>query len=138
MLYTRFTYRILLFHLLFWVLYSIINAYLWQTFDKTYNETTYFGLTRLPIKIAAVYINLLLLDIFFFRKKYAVFTIFCLLNLFLSGFVQTFISTSGNFNYQLFTQYSLPIYSVVLFSSIFIIIHQFFVKVGDRLRTQVE
>jgi hypothetical protein len=127
----RFTHRTFLFHLLFWVLYCISNAFLWQTFDKNYNETTYYGLTRLPLKIVTVYVNFFLLGQFFFKKKYVAFSVFFLLNLFLAGFIQTYISTSGIFNYQLFTQYSLPICSVVLFSSIFIVIHQFFVQAKE-------
>src|SRR5579872_7199742 len=100
----RFSQRTLFFHLLFWVLYFISNAFLWQTFDKNYNEYTYYGLTRLPLKIVAVYINYSLLGQFFFKKKYVAFFNFFLLNLFLTGLVQTYISTSGIFNYQVFTQ----------------------------------
>jgi len=134
----RFTHRILLFHLLFWVLYFISNAFLWQTFDRTYNDTTYYGLTRLPLKIVAVYVNFFLLGQFFFKKKYITFFFFFLLNLFLAGFVQTYISTSGVFNYQTFTQYSLPICSVVLFSSIFVVIHQFFVQVKEAKQLEID
>jgi two-component system LytT family sensor kinase len=134
----RFTHRILLFHLLFWVLYFISNAFLWQTFDRTYNDTTYYGLTRLPLKIVAVYVNFFLLGQFFFKKKYVAFFFFFLLNLFLAGFVQTYISTSGVFNYQTFTQYSLPICSVVLFSSIFVVIHQFFVQVKEAKQLEID
>ena len=134
----RFTHRILLFHLLFWVLYFISNAFLWQTFDRTYNDTTYYGLTRLPLKIVAVYVNFFLLGQFFFKKKYIAFFFFFLLNLFLAGFVQTYISTSGVFNYQTFTQYSLPICSVVLFSSIFVVIHQFFVQVKEAKQLEID
>ncbi|HLA57351.1 MAG TPA: histidine kinase, partial [Puia sp.] len=134
----RFTYKTLLFHLLFWVLYCISNAFLWQTFDKNYNEAPYYGLTRLPLKIASVYINLFLLGQFFFKKKYVTFFTFFLFNLLLAGFVQTYISTSGIFNYQLFTQYSLPICSVVLFSSIFVVIHQFFIQVKESKQLEID
>ena len=134
----RLSHRTLLIHLLFWVLYCISNAFLWETFDKTYNEATYYGLTRLPLKIVAVYINFLLLGQFFFKKKYVAFFTFFLLNLFLTGFAQTYISTSGIYNYQLFTQYSLPICSVVLFSSIFIVIHQFFVQVNESKQLEID
>ena len=61
-----------------------------------------------------------------------------LLNLFLAGFVQTYISTSGKFNYQVFTQFSLPICSVVLFSSIFVVIHQFFVQVKESKQLEID
>ena len=135
---TRFNQRIVLLHLLFWVLYCISNAFLWQTFDKNYNETTYYGLTRLPLKIAAVYFNIFLLRQFFFKKKYVAFFILFLVNLFLAGFIQSYISTSGAFNYQAFTQYSLPICSVVLFSSIFIVIHQFFVQVKESKQLEID
>ena len=134
----RFTQRTLLFHLLFWVLYCVSNAFVWQTFDKNYNETTYYGLTRLPLKISAVYINFFLLGQFFFKKKYVAFSVFFLLNLFLAGFIQTYISTSGIFNYQHFTQYSLPICSVVLFSSIFVVIHQFFIQVKESKQLEID
>ena len=134
----KFSHRTLLLHLLFWVLYCISNAFLWATFDKNYNETTYYGLTRLPLKIVAVYINFFLLGQFFFKKKYVAFFAFFLLNLFLTGFAQTYISTSGIFNYKLFTQYSLPICSVVLFSSVFVVIHQFFVQVKESKQLEID
>ena len=124
--------------MLFWVLYLISNAFLWQTFDKSYNETTYYGLTRLPVKIVAVYFNIFLLRQFFFKKKYVAFFIFFLANLFLAGFIQSYISTSGSFSYQAFTQYSLPICSVVLFSSTFIVIHQFFVQVKESRQLEID
>ncbi|HEY2347829.1 MAG TPA: hypothetical protein VGH64_02385, partial [Puia sp.] len=89
----RFNHRTLLLHLLFWVVYCIANAFLWQTFDKNYNEATYFGLTRLPLKITAVYINFFLLGQFLFKKKYIFFFSFFLMNLFLTSFIQTYIST---------------------------------------------
>src|ERR1700748_1142294 len=80
-----FNRRTFFYHLLFWVLYVAFNAYLWQTFDKNYNHTTLFGMTRLPIKIMAVYINYLLLVQFFFKKKYISFLFFFVLNLLLAG-----------------------------------------------------
>lgn len=134
----RLSPRIFLFHLLFWVLYFISNAFLWQTFDKHYNEATYYGLTRLPLKIAAVYINFFLLGQFFFKKKYVAFFALFLLNLFLTGFIQTYVSTGGIYDYQLFTQFSLPICSVVLFSSIFVVIHQFFVQVKESKQLEID
>jgi hypothetical protein len=111
---------------------------LWQTFDKNYNEATYYGLTRLPLKILAVYINFFLLGQFFFKKKYVAFFIFFLLNLFLAGFIQSYISTSGIFNYQHFTQYSLPICSVILFSSIIVVVHQFFIQVNESRQLEID
>ena len=134
----RFNRRTLLFHLLFWILYCISNAFLWQTFNRNYNESTLYGLTRLPLKVIAVYINFFLLGQFFFKKKYVAFFTFFTLNLFLAGFVQTYISTSGIFNYQIFTQYSLPICSVVLFSSIFVVIHQFFIQVKESKQLEID
>ena len=91
----RVSYRIILFHILFWLVYAVSNAYLWYTFDKTYNETTFYGLTRLPIKIIAVYINLFLLMQFFFKKRYIVFVCLFFLNLILTGLIQTYISAPG-------------------------------------------
>src|SRR6476619_2188767 len=114
MYFIRFNRRTFFFHLLFWVVYFLSNAYLWQTFDKTYNETTFYGLTRLPIKIIAVYINFYLLIQFFFKKRYFAFFSFFLLNLFIAYLVQTYISAPCVSNYQSFTQYSLPIYSIVI------------------------
>ena len=134
----RFNYKVILFHAGFWIIYFITNAYLWQTFNKTYNETTLFGLTRLPVKIIAVYINFYLLMRFFFQKKYFAFFIFFLLNLIVAGFIQTYISDANNFNYQNFTQYSLPICSVVIVSSIIIIVHQFFIKVNESKQMEIE
>ena len=134
----KFTRKTLLVHLVFWVLYFISNAFLWETFDKNYNEATYYGLTRLPLKITAVYINFFLLKQFFFQKKYVAFFFFFLLNLFSAGFIQTYISTSGIFTYKVFTQYSLPIASVVLFSSVFIVIHQFFVQVKESKQLEID
>jgi sensor histidine kinase YesM len=131
-------YKIVLFHVGFWLIYCIANAYLWYTFDKSYNETTFYGLSRLPIKIAAVYINLLLLLHFFFKKKYGVFTIFFLLNLALSGLVQTYISSPRLMNYQRFTQFCLPISSVVIVSSSLIIIRQFFIKTRESKQLKFE
>ncbi|MBV9963965.1 MAG: histidine kinase, partial [Parafilimonas sp.] len=114
------------------------NAYLWQTFDKSYNKTTYYGLARLPLKIIAVYINFYLLLRFFFQKKYAAFFILFLLNLFATGLVQTYISAAGNFSYQSFTQYSLPVCSVVIVSSILIVLHQFFIKANESKQMEIE
>src|SRR6476619_3141411 len=131
MYFIRFNRRTFFFHLLFWVVYFVSNAYLWQTFDSTYNETTFYGLTRLPIKIIAVYINFYLLIQFFFQKRYFAFFSFFLLNLTAAGLIQTYISVPGVFNYQSFTQFSLPIYSVLILSSVLIIIHQFFIKVNE-------
>jgi hypothetical protein len=84
----RFTRKSLLAHLIFWVLYFISNAFLWETFDKNYNEATFYGVTRLPLKISAVYINFFLLKQFFFQKKYVSFFFFFLLLLFLAGLTQ--------------------------------------------------
>src|SRR6476469_8964436 len=110
MYFSKFIYRTIFFHVLFCVVYGISNAYLWHTFDRTYNETTFYGITRLPLKIIAVYINLFLLTQFFFKKKYIAFFCFFLLDLIVTGLVQTYISAPGIFNYQSFTQYSLPVY----------------------------
>jgi len=129
--------RSILFHFLFWVIYFITNAYLWQTFDKTYNEITSYGLTRLPIKIIAVYINYYLLIRFFFQKRYFAFFCYFLFNLVLAGLVQTQIS-SHSFNYQTFTQYSLPICSVVILSSALVIVYQFLVKVNESKQLEIE
>src|SRR5690242_15041582 len=136
--FTKFNHRVFFFHLLFWVVYCISNAYLWQTFDKTYNETTFYGLTRLPVKIIAVYINFYLLIQFFFQKKYFAFFSFFLLNLGGAGLVQTFVSAPAVFNYQSFTQYSLPIYSVVILSSVLVIIHQLFVRENESKQLEIE
>jgi two-component system LytT family sensor kinase len=130
--------RTIFFHLLFWIVYSISNAYLWSTFDRTYNATTFYGLTRLPVKIIAVYINQFLLMQLFFKKKYGVFIIFFLLNLIATGFIQTYISSSGPFNFQSFTQYCLPVCSVVIVSSVLIIIHQFFIKTRESKQLEIE
>ena len=125
-------------HLLFWLVYSIANAYLWYTFDKTYNENTYYGLSRLPLKIIAVYINFFLLIQFFFKKRYEVFAGLFIANLILTGLIQTNISAPGLMNYKNFTQYCLPISSVVIVSSILIIIHQFFIKSGESKQLEIE
>jgi len=130
--------KILFFHLVFWIIYFISNAYLWQTFDKSYNELTFYGLTRLPLKIMAVYINYYLLICFFFQKKYFVFFSLFLLNLIAAGLIQTYISGPGVFNYENITQYSLPICSVVIVSSALVIIHQFFIKVNESKQMEIE
>ena len=57
--------------------------------------------------------NLFLLTQFFFRKKYITFFSLFLVNLVLAGYLQTYISTGGNFNYESLTQFSLPVCSVV-------------------------
>ena len=136
--FSKFSSVTFLFHILFWVVYAVTNAYLWQTFDRTYNETTLYGLTRLPLKMIAVYINYFLLEAYFFQKRYFVFICLFILNLILTGLVQTFISAYGIFNYESFTQYSLPVYSVVLVSSVLIIIHQFFIKVRESRQMEME
>jgi sensor histidine kinase YesM len=120
------------------MIYFISNAYLWQTFDKTYNETTLYGLTRLPVKVIAVYINYYLLIKCFFQKRYGTFFSFFLLNLFTAGLVQTYISSSGVFNYESFTQYSLPVCSVVILSSALVIVHQFFIKANESKQMEIE
>ena len=134
----KITPQALLYHILFWVIYIIFNAYLWHTFDRTYNETTLFGITRLPVKIIAVYINLFLLTQFFFKKKYFVFFGLFLVNLVLAGLLQTDISVRNNFTYESFTQYSLPVCSVVLLSSVLVIIHQFFIQVRESKQLEIE
>lgn len=134
----KFSVQTLLFHVLFWVIYGISNAYLWHTFDKTYNETTFFGVNRLPIKMLTVYINLYLLKQFFFPKRYFVFFSLFILNLILAGLLQMYISARGNFSNDSFTQYSLPVYSVVLLSSALIIIHQFFIQVRKSKQLEIE
>jgi len=111
---------------------------LWETFDKAYNETTLYGLTRLPVKIIAVYINFYLLIRFFFQKNYFSFLGFFLLNLIAAGLVQTYVSAPGTFSYQSFTQYSLPVCSVVILSSVLVIAHQFFVKVNESKQMEIE
>jgi two-component system, LytTR family, sensor kinase len=130
--------KTLLLHLLFWVVYILTNAWLWHTFDRSYNETTFYGLTRLPVKIVAVYINLFLLTRFFFQKKYFLFFCLFVLNLVLTGLIQTFISAHGVFDYDNFTQYSLPVYSVIMVSSILIIVHFFFIKVKESKKLEIE
>lgn len=130
--------RIFLFHIAFWVMYCISNSYLWQTFDKTYNEITFYGLTRLPVKITAAYCNLYLLNRFFFRKRYFLFFTLFSINLMAAGFVQTYLSSPGIFNYETITQYSLPICSVVMLSSALVIIHRFFVKVNESKQLEIE
>ena len=135
---TRLSSQSFFIHLLFWVVYGLFNAYLWQTFDRTYNETTLYGITRLPVKIIAVYINLFLLTQFFFKKRYIVFFSLFLLNLILAGLIQTYISAGGIFDYESFTQYSLPICSVVLLSSVLVIIHQFFIQVRESKQLEIE
>jgi two-component system, LytTR family, sensor kinase len=130
--------KIFLFHILFWVVYLGSNSYLWQTFDKTYNETTICGLTRLPLKIIAVYINLYLLNQFFFRKRYFSFSGFFLLNLAAAGLAQTYLSGPRVFNYESFTQFSLPVCSVVMVSSVLLIVRRFFVKVNESRQLEIE
>jgi len=134
----RLNRRTLLFHIVFWVVYWIANSYLWQTFDKTYNKTTFYGLTRLPIKIIAVYFNLYLLNRFFFEKRYFLFFALFSLNLIASGLAQTYLSSPGIFNYETITQYSLPVCSVVLLSSVLVIIHRFFAKVNESKQLEIE
>ena len=134
----RLNRRTLLFHIVFWVVYWIANSYLWQTFDKTYNKTTFYGLTRLPIKIIAVYFNLYLLNRFFFQKKYFLFFVLFSLNLITAGLAQTCLSSPGIFNYETITQYSLPVCSVVLLSSVLVIIHRFFAKVNESKQLEIE
>ena len=125
-------------HILFWLVYTISNAYLWYTFDKTYNETTFYGLSRLPLKIIAVYTNLFLLLQLFFKKNYSAFVFFFLLNLLVTGLIQTYISAQGKVGFQSFTQYCLPIGSVVIVSSVLIIIHQLFIRQKESMQLEIE
>lgn len=134
----KLTYQSIFFHVLFWVIYGITNAYLWHTFDRTYNETTLYGITRLPLKMMAVYINHFLLVHFFFKKRYIIFTSLFLLNLVFAGFIQTYISAGGIIDFGHFTQYSLPICSIVLLSSVLIIIHQFFIQIRQSKQMEIE
>jgi len=138
MYFRRLNRRTLLFHIVFWVAYWIANSYLWQTFDKTYNKTTFYGLTRLPVKIIAVYFNLYLLNRFFFQKRYFLFFVLFSLNLITAGLAQTYLSSPGIFNYETITQYSLPVCSVVLLSSALVIIHRFFAKVNESKQLEIE
>jgi len=130
--------KILLFHFLFWIVYFVSNSYLWQTFDKSYNETTIYGLTRLPVKIIAVYINLYLLNQFFFRKRYFSFSGLFVLNVIAAGLVQTYLSSPRIFNYEALTQYSLPICSVVMLSAVLLIIRRFSAKVNESKQLEIE
>jgi two-component system, LytTR family, sensor kinase len=136
--FTKYQRKTFLIHIVFWMVYLISNSYLWETFDKTYNQKTLYGLTRLPVKIAAVYVNLYLLNHFFFRKKYFSFSVFLLLNLFAAGLIQTYLSGPHFFNYESFTQYSLPVYSVVMLTSVLVIIRRFFVKVNESRQLEIE
>lgn len=138
MYFSKMTNRTIGVHILFWMVYSVSNAYLWYTFDKTYNENTFYGLSRLPLKIIAVYINYSLLLLFFFKKRYGVFAGLFLLNLILTALTQTYISAPGSINYKTSTQYGLPISSVVIVSSILIIIHQFFIKSRESKQLEIE
>ena len=138
MYFSKITAKTILLHLFFWLVYIAGNAYLWSTFDKTYNETTFFGLSRLPLKMIAVYLNYSLLLIFFFRKRYVVFAVLFMLNLVLTGLIQTYISASGLINYKNFTQYCLPISSVVIVSSVLVTLHQFFIKSGESKLLEIE
>ena len=125
-------------HVLFWLVYLVTNAYLWYTFDKTYNQTTFYGLSRLPLKIIAVYVNFFLLLQYFFKKNYPVFIFFFLLNLLVAGLIQTYISATGKISFQSFTQYDLPIGSVVIVSSVLIIVHQLFIKQRESRQLEIE
>jgi len=136
--FTKHDRKLFLFHILFWVVYWATNSYLWQTFDKTYNETTIYGLTRLPVKVIAVYINLYLINQLFFRKRYLLFSCFFLLNLVAAGLVQTYLSAPRIFNYESFTQYSLPVCSVVMLTSALLIIRRFFIKVNESRQLEIE
>jgi two-component system, LytTR family, sensor kinase len=138
MRFTKYQRKIFLVHLVFWMVYLMSNSYLWQTFDKTYNQATLYGLTRLPVKIVAVYINLYLLNQFFFKKRYYTFSVLFLLNLFAAGLVQSYLSGPHPFNYESFTQYSLPVCSVVMLTSVLIIIRRFFVKVDESRQLEIE
>jgi len=61
-----------------------------------------------------------------------------MLNLVLTGLIQTYISASGLVNYKNFTQYCLPISSVVIVSSVLVILHQFFIKSGESKQLEIE
>jgi LytS/YehU family sensor histidine kinase len=86
----------------------------------------------------AVYINHFLLMQYFFKKKYGVFGFFFLLNLIMAGLLQTYISARGLISYQSFTQYNLPVCSVVIVSSILIIIRQFLIKSRESKQLEIE
>ncbi len=131
-------YRKVVVHLIFWLLYSVINAYLWYTFDKAYIDQTFYGITRLPVKVLAVYLNAYLLEHFFFQKKYLYYILSVIPLLFLSGLIQTIFSDSFMFDFERFTIYSLPIYSVVIVSTIIILILQYFKKAGETSQLQLE
>jgi len=138
MRFTKYQRKIFLLHLVFWMVYLILNSYLWQTFDKTYNQLTFYGLTRLPVKLAAVYLNLYLLNQLFFLRKYFTFSLFFLLNLFTAGLVQTYLSSPHRFNYESFTQYSLPVCSVVMLTGVLVIMRRFFLKVNESRQLEIE
>ena len=82
--------------------------------------------------------NLYLLNQFFFRKRYFSFSGFFLLNLAAAGLVQTCLSSPRIFNYESFTQYSLPVCSVVMLSSVLLIIRRFFVNVNESRQLEIE
>ncbi|MBL0882259.1 MAG: histidine kinase [Chitinophagaceae bacterium] len=132
------TYRKVFIHLLFWLIYSVVNAYLWYTFDKAYIDQSFYGITRLPIKVLAVYGNAYLLERFFFQKKYFYYFLSASIILFLSGLTQTIISDFHVFDFERLTIYSLPIYSVVIVSTIIIVILQYFKKAGETHQLQLE
>lgn len=131
-------YRKVFIHLIFWILYSVINAYLWYTFDKAYFDETFYGLTRLPIKLIAVYFNYYLLLRYFFQRKYFYYFFSAIIFLFLCGLLQTTISEVSMFDYEQLTRYSLPIYSVVIVSSIIIVVLQYFKKASETNQLQLE
>jgi LytS/YehU family sensor histidine kinase len=79
-----------------------------------------------------------LLNQFFFQKRYVAFFGFFLLNLIAAGFFQTYLSTPGIFSYENFTQYSLPVCSVVMLSSVVLVVRRFFVKVNESKQLEIE
>jgi LytS/YehU family sensor histidine kinase len=56
----------------------------------------------------------------------------------LAGLIQTYISSPGGFNYQSFTQYTLPVCSIVILSSVLVIVYQFLAKVNESKQLEIE
>lgn len=87
--------------------------------------------------MVAVYLNYLLLIRYFFTRKYLMYLGTALAGMLLAGFLQNLVSEPANINYKTFTQYSIPIYSVVIFTSIYFIIRQYINKVNEARLIQV-
>lgn len=131
----------ILFHVLFWAGYLLLNDLAWFSFDRNYLYSSYFGILFLPVKIAVVYINFYWLIPKLLLKRKIIFFLFSLMFIFfIAGIIQQIILNlfsvipknelvpllSGKNLVLIIIQHIIPINSIVFFTSMVSLLQQWY------------